>query len=186
MLLLTAVNEILPKLGERPVTSIEAKSPTLSIILPQIDAEIDLVLQTGWWFNTCYGIELFPDSEQGLVVPDDCLSFYPDRSYPDIVARDGKFYDTSKRSYLFTDKVRGTLIQRVGFEQLPESAARFILYSALVTIYATDIGLEQVVQLWRQYAQQAQANMEQEHLRHRHYSVKQNPRYARLRRAMRG
>lgn len=184
--LLTAVNEILPKLGERPVTSIEAKSPTLAVILPQINAEIDLVLAPGWWFNTCYGVDLFPDSEGNLVTPDDMLSFIPNRSGPDIVARGGRFYNTSTRSYFFTEKVTGTLIQTVEFEDLPETAARFILYSALVTIYATDIGLEQVVQLWRQYAQQCQANMEQEHLRHRHYTVKQNPRYRKLRNAMRG
>lgn len=186
MKLLTAVNEILPKLGERPVTSVEAKSPTLAVILPQIDAEIHLVLAPGWWFNTCYNVDLFPDSEGNLVVPDDTISFLPAKGYPDVIARGGRFYNTTTRNYFFTEKIRGTLIQWVDFEDLPETAARFVLYSALVTIYATDIGLEQVVQLWRQYAQQGQTNMEQEHLRHRQYNIKQNPRYRKLRNAMRG
>lgn len=186
MNLLTAVNEILPKLGERPVTSIEAKSPTLAVILPQIDAEIHLVLAPGWWFNTCYNVDLFPDSEGNLPVPEDTISFVPNRGYKDIVARGGRFYDTGTRSYIFTEKVQGTLIQWVNFDDLPETAQRFVLYSALVTIYATDIGMETVVGLWRQYAQQAQANMEQEHLRHRKYTVKQSPRYRKLRAAMRG
>lgn len=184
--LLRAVNEILPKLGERPVTSLEAKSPTLGVILPQIECEIALCLAPGWWFNTAYNVDLFPDSEGGLAVPEDTISFVSNRGERDIVVRGESFYDLTTRSYIFTEKVRGTLIQTMQFSDLPESAARFVLYSAMVTIYATDIGMEQVVQLWSSYAQQAKAQMEQEHLRHRGYSVKQNSRYMRLRRAMRG
>lgn len=184
--LLRAVNEILPKLGERPVTSLEAKSPTLAVILPQIDCEVALILSPGWWFNTAYDVDLFPDSEGNLNVPDDTISFVSNRSYPDVVVRGKRFYSLKDRSYHFTDKIRGTLIQTMGFEDLPENAARFVLYSAMVTIYATDIGLEQVVQLWTQYSQQARAQMEQEHLRQRGYSVKQNSRYRKLRAAMHG
>lgn len=184
--LLRAVNEILPKLGERPVTSLEAKSPTLGVILPQIECEIALCLAPGWWFNTAYNVDLFPDSEGNLMVPEDTVSFFANKSQRDVVVRGERFYDLVTRSYVFTEKVTGTLIQTMEFGDLPENAARFVLYSAMVTIYATDIGMEQVVQLWSQYAQQAKAQMEQEHLRHRGYSVKQSPRYMKLRRAMRG
>lgn len=184
--LLRAVNEILPKLGERPVTSLEAKSPTLGVILPQIDCEVALCLAPGWWFNTAYNVDLFPDSEGNLMVPEDTISFVANRDYQDVVVRGEAFYNLVTRSYHFTDKVQGTLIQTMEFSDLPENAARYVLYSAMVTIYATDIGMESVVQLWSQYAQQARAQMEQEHLRHRGYSVKQSPRYRNLRRAMRG
>lgn len=186
MNLLTAVNEILPKLGERPVTSVDSKSPTLAVILPQIEAETNLVLSTGWWFNKFTGVELYPDSEGNLMVPEDTISFVPNRSFDGLVQRGERFFNGKTRSYHFTEKVTGTLIQYVPFDDLPPNAQRFVLYSALVTIYATDIGLEQVVSLWRQYAQLALAQMEQEHLRHRHYNVKQNSRYVRLRAAMRG
>lgn len=184
--LLRAVNEILPKLGERPVTSLEAKSPTLNVILPQIECETALVLSPGWWFNTAYNVDLFPDSEGNLNVPEDTISFIANKNSRKVVVRGERFYDLTTRSYTFTEKVTGTLIQTVAFSDLPENAARFVLYSAMVTIYATDIGLEQVVSLWSQYAATAKAQMEQEHLRHRGYSVKQSPRYRNLRNAMRG
>lgn len=184
--LLKAVNEILPKLGERPVTSLEAKSPTLAVILPQIESETSLALSTGWWFNTAYNTDLFPDSEGNLMVPEDTISFVSNREYPAVVVRGERFYDLQRRSYFFTSKIRGTLIQNVPFEELPENAARWIMFSAMVTIYATDIGMEQVVQLWSQYAIAAKGLMEQEHLRQRQYSVKQSPRYRKLRNAMRG
>lgn len=184
--LLKAVNEILPKLGEHPVTSLDSRSPTLGVILPQIDSEIALLLQPGWWFNAFRNVELFPNSEGGIDVPDDTLSFIPNKGQPDIVQRGEQFFNGATRSYIFTQTITGTLIQTLTFEELPESAARFVLFSALITIYATDIGLEQVVQLWQSYAQNAQANMEQEHLRHRQFTVKSSRQYQKLRRAMRG
>lgn len=185
MQLLTAVNSILPKLGEHPVTSLESKNPTLGVILPEIDAEIGMLLKPGWWFNT-FRVDLYPNSEQEIDVPLDTLSFIADAQYPMVIQRGEKFYNGDTRSYKFTGKVSGVLRQRMGFEELPESAAEFVLYSSLVTIYATDIGLEQTVDLWRQYAQQAQANMEQEHLRQVKLTIKSSPRYAHRRRAMRG
>lgn len=186
--LLKAVNEILPKLGEHPVTSLDSRSPTLAVILPEIESEIALLLQPGWWFNKFLNVDLYPDSEGSLNVPDDTLSFISNRDYPMIIQRGELFYDAAKRSYIFEvgRPVRGTLIQSLSFEELPESAARFVLFSSLVTIYATDIGLEQVVQLWQSYAQNAQANMEQEHLRQHQYTIKQSRQYQKLRRAMRG
>lgn len=186
MQLLKAVNAILPKLGERPVTSLESRNPTLGVILPQIDMEIDQVLMAGWWFNTYFNVDLFPNSEGQIDVPEDTLSFVTNRESTSAVQRGELFYNPDTRSYVFSGKVTGTLRQRMTFEELPESVAQFVLYSALVTIYTTDIGLEQVVQQWMAYARNAQAAMEQEHLRHRKYTIKQSRRYINLRRAMRG
>jgi len=185
MLLLDAVNRILPKLGEHRVTSLDSKSPTLGVILPEIDAQIDLCLQGGWWFNT-FHVDLFPNSEGGIDVPEDTLSFVADAQYGIVTQRGEQFYNAATRSYIFTDKISGKLIQRMGFEDLPQSAANFVLYTALVSIYLTDIGLEQVVQSWSAQANIAQSAMEQEHLRQRKYTIKQSRRYQNLRRAMRG
>ncbi|APU03182.1 tail protein [Ralstonia phage phiAp1] len=186
MQLLTAVNAILPKLGERPVTSLESRNPTLGVILPQIDMDIGQILMAGWWFNTYFNVDLFPNSEGQIDVPDDTLSFVTNAESTPAVQRGEMFYNPTNRSYKFDGKITGTLRQRLGFEDLPESAAQVVLYSSLVTCYSTDIGLEQIVQQWMQYARAAQAAMEQEHLRQRKYSIKQSRRYQNLRRAMRG
>lgn len=185
MLLLDAVNEILPKLGEHPVTSLDSKSPTLGVILPEIDAQIDQICQNGWWFNT-FEVDMFPNSEGQIDVPEDTLSFISNPDGPVIVQRGELFFRADTRSYTFTDKISGRLIQRVGFEDLPPSVARFAMYSALVIIYLTDIGLEQVVSSWSAQANIAQALMEQEHLRQRQFTIKKSRRYQKLRRAMRG
>lgn len=184
---LKAINAILPKLGEHPVTSIDSRNPTLGVILPQIDLEIDQVLMSGWWFNT-FDVELFPNSEGEIAVPDDTLSFISNPGEPELVQRGDRFYNMATRTYEFPvgRGIHGKLRQRMDFEELPESVAQYVLYSALVTIYITDIGLEQVVQQWASYATQAGAAMEQEHLRHKKYTIKNSRRYRNLRNAMRG
>lgn len=186
MKLLDAVNAILPALGERPVTSLDSRNPTLGVILPQIDRELKQLLQPGWWFNRFDDVDLFPNSEGEIDVPEDTLSFVVNKGFDPVIMRGERFYNSKTRSYQFTQKVTGTLIQTMGFEDLPESAADFCLYSALVTCYITDIGLEQVVQTWSAYATQAQALMEQEHLRQMKFTIKQSRRYRHLRNAMRG
>lgn len=185
MQLLDAVNSILPKLGEHPVTSLDSKSPTLGVILPEIDNQLALCLQTGWWFNA-FHTTLFPNSEGYIDVPEDTLSFVSDNTFPIIIQRGELFFRQDTRSYFFDAPVSGRLIQSMTFEELPTSAARFVMYSALVIIYLTDIGLEQVVQSWGSQANIAQAAMEQEHLRQRNFSIRQSRRYRNLRRAMRG
>lgn len=185
MKLLDAINKILPKLGEHPVTSTEAKTPTLGVIIPQIETEIDDVLMAGWWFNE-FPVDLYPNSEGQIVVPVDTLSFVPDRRSGSVVQRGELFYNGDTRSYTFTGKISGKLIQRLDFEELPESAAAFVFKSALVTCYATDIGLESVVQLWQGQANAASALMDAEHLKHKKYSIKQSPRFINRRRAMGG
>lgn len=185
MLLLTAYNRILPKLGEHPVTSVDSKSPTIGVIKPELEAQVESLCMAGWWFNE-FDVTLYPNSEKQIDVPTKTLSFVPDRESGSVVQRGELFYNGVNRSYKFDTKVSGKIIQLLNFEELPESAAAFALYSATVTCYITDIGLEQVVQVWNQQKAEALALMESEHLKHRKYTIKQSRRFAHRRNAMRG
>lgn len=181
--LLKAVNSILPKLGEHPVTSVEAKSPTLAVVLPQLEETRAALLLSGWWFNE-YPTTLYPDTAGGIAVPDDTLSFVPCEPIP-MIQRGTAFFNGATRSFKFDASVSGTLITDVPFEELPESAAQYVLYSALVIIYATDIGFEDVVRMWSARAADALAQMESEHLKQKKFTIKTSKRYRNLRRAMR-
>lgn len=181
--LLKAVNSILPKLGEHPVTSVEAKSPTLAVVLPQLEETRAALLLTGWWYNE-WETTLYPDQAGGIAVPDGMLSFVPD-CRTRIIQRGPAFYNADNRSFKFDAPVTGKIIMDVPFEELPESAAQYVLYSALVVIYATDIGFENVVQIWSARAADSLATMEAEHLKQRKYTIKSSRRYAKLRNAMR-
>lgn len=181
--LLTAVNRILPKLGEHPVTSLNTKHPTLAILLPQIATKLDDTLISGWWFNT-FNTKLYPDSEGGIALPLDTLSFVPKRDLA--VQRGSRLYNGSTMDYKWAAPVEGSLITRIPFDEMPESAAQHIFYASLVAAYVTDIGLENEVQIWQSEAAQAHNRMTAEHFRNKKYSTQRSPRYARYRAALRG
>lgn len=183
MELLKAVNSILPKLGEHPVTSVEAKSPTLAVVLPQLDETRSTVLLGGWWFNE-YPVTLYPDSQGEIAAPNSLLSFVPHERIR-IVQRGRKFFNASDRSFKFNGPISGIMTQDIPFEELPESVAQYVLYTALVVVYATDIGFEEVVKLWNGMASAAQIAMEAEHIRQMKYTVKSSKRWSNLRRSLR-
>lgn len=180
--LLTAVNRILPVLGERPVTSLDTRNPTLAMLLPKIDTKLEDAIGMGWWFNT-FNLTLYPDGAGGIAVPADTLAFTPDRVQA--VARGLRLFNPVTMSYVFDGPVPGVLITRVPFNELPESAASVVWYSTLVDAYITDIGMESSVNEWRSQVMQAEARMTSEHLRNKRYSTAASPRFQRIRNAMR-
>lgn len=182
MELLTAVNRILPKLGEHPVTSLNTKHPTLAILIPQIETKIEDVLTPGWWFNTS-NVTLYPDSEGGIALPDTILSFIADK-HP-AVARGLKLYNQGYRTFSWSEAVTGVLIEKLPFDELPESVAQVVLYSALVSSYVTDIGMEDDVRMWQAEAQDAERRMNSEHLKNMRYSLKNGRRFQKIERARR-
>ena len=181
MKLLTAVNLMLPRLGEHPVTSLDLKHPTVSIILPEVENELVTTLMEGWWFNA-YTYTATPDTEKFITLGTDTLSFVP--CDVDAALRGLRLFNPSTLDYTWDAPVKGTVIQRVEFDELPESAAQYVWYSALVNSYITDLGMTQDVQAWKVKADQAAVRMLAEHLRNKKYSTARSPRFRRLRAAM--
>lgn len=182
MELLTAVNRILPTLGEHPVTSLNTKHPTLAIILPKIDLKIDDLTIQGYWFNT-FDVALYPDSEGGIAIPVDTLTFVPTKE--PAIQRGRKLYNAASQTYVWTKPVDALITTRIPFAELPESMALFVMYSVMVTSYVTDIGLEQDVQLWQSEMAKAEARVMSEHLRNMKYSTRKTQRFQRIERARR-
>lgn len=186
MLLLEAINRVLPALGESVVTSIDSRNPTVKIIENAIRAQTkDLQLQA-WWFNT-YIVDLFPDTLDEINLPVDTLSFLP--SYDmNAIQRGKKLFNTDTLTFIWPTgiPVHGTLKVLVEFEDLPESAATHVLYEACVKAYVDDIGLEQSVSIWQQKSGQSRVQLEAEHLRNKRYSTRRSRRYQSIRRSMWG
>jgi hypothetical protein len=183
MELLTAVNLILPALGEHPVTRVDMKHPTLAVILPVVQSQIDRCLMRGWWFNE-FPTTLYPDSEGGIAIPSDTLAFIPQEGQPGTV-RNGVLFNTTSLDYIWDKPVPGTIQLRMSFEELPESVATYVFYNALVQTYLVDIGLESVVGEWKQIAKESEFLATNEHLRNMRHTTRKSGRYARLRSAMR-
>lgn len=184
MELLDAVNLVLPKLGERPVTSIAVKHPTLAVLLPILEQTQRNTLMSGWWFNE-FEYTAYPAVNGEIDIGVDALSFIPD--VPDTaVVRGQRLYNPKTLSYVFTDTVKGTVVQNVQFNELPDSAASYVFYSAMVEAYATDLGVTQELGVWQSMAGRAWSSMLSEHLRQRKHSTRRSRHWRNLINAMRG
>lgn len=180
--LLNAVNLMLPKLGEHPVTSLDINHPTLAVILPEVENELIQLLLKGWWFNE-YQTTLYPDNEKHIAIGTEVVSFTPDRV--EAAVRGRALFNPSTLDFTWDAPVMGRIKQKVAFDDLPETAAQFVWNSALINAYVTDLGVTQDVQIWQVRAQAAYTQLLAEHLRNRKYSTTSTIRYQRLRSAMR-
>lgn len=183
MKLLDAVNLIMPKLGERPVTSLAVKHPTLAVLLPIIEQTRKTTLLRGWWFNK-YAYTAYPDSDGRIVLGTDTLSFVP-AEIDTAVVRGNTLFNPVTMTDVFDGPVKGIIIQDVSFDVMPESAAYYVFYSAMVEAFATDIGVTQELSVWQSKAGQGWSDLTMEHLRQVKYSTKQHSSWAKLIRAMR-
>lgn len=181
--LLTAVNRILPKLGEHPVTSLTSRSPTLAIILTMFEDKIKEATMQGWWFNT-YRTTLPIGPEGEIELSPDTLSFVADEYECSIRKR--QLHNSAENTFVWTAPVAGIAIMYVEFDSLPESIASLVYYNVLVEACVTDIGMTEEVRAWQVEIGAAGRRALSEHLKNKKYSTRQSPRYQRIRRAMRG
>lgn len=135
---LGAVNLILRKLGEIPVTNIDEPYPTLAVALPALDEAQVTVLSEGYWFNTFYGTTLQPLTDGRVLVPLDCLKFFPEEARFAFTGTQIRDSETANE-FLF-EPVKGRLIVNMTFEQLPQVARYAIAYMAAADVYRNDIG----------------------------------------------
>lgn len=183
MKLLDAVNLILPKLGEHPVTSLTLKHPTLAIILPEVENELKQLLNRGWWFNQ-FEYTATPDVDGKIALGTETLSFVPSTDYASV--RGVELFNTETMSFIWDHPVKGLLTTYVDFDKLPESAAQVVFCNALINAFVTDIGVSNELQVWQVKAGAAASDLLAEHLRNRRYSTAKTRRFARLRCALRG
>lgn len=168
--LLTCVNNILPYLGEAPVTTIDKKHPTVSIILGAIEQAKKSLLIQGWWFNT-RRIKLYPSSEGDMPSPTNALFLDGVDSSKRIEMRGRRIYDLTEGTYKFSKPIEVNLIEDLDFEELPYSAALWIQYRACAQAYTKDFGLEDILREISTRENEAFIILQSEHLRKMRYST---------------
>lgn len=185
MILLEAINRILPTLGESVVTSIDSRNPTVKIIQNAIHAQTKDMQLREWWFNS-FDVDLYPDTNGEIQLPANLLAWIPYDNGG--IQRGNRLLNPDTLNFVWPigKPVRGQIRVLVDFEDLPESAATYVLYEACVKAYVDDIGLEQTVSIWQQKSAQARIMLEAEHLRNRKYTTLKSRRYRRIRNALRG
>lgn len=167
-----AVNMILPKLGERPVTSITVPHPTVAIILPILSRVKKETNMMGFWYNS-YDWEFTPGLAGKISVGTDVLrlTIYDNE---DIITKRGQYlYNLSKQTDVFEEPVKAWVISDLDLEDMPETASHYTALQTLVETSATDIGVNDDLEAWRMMAASAFRELSAEHTRQRHFNTKQ-------------
>lgn len=141
MKLLDAVNTVLPYLGEANVTSTTARNTTVQSILQQMDTAKQLLLSTGWWFNTV-AVTLYPGSDKRIKAPVNVLNWECSDTSMLSEIRGEYLYNLSVGSYEFDTGQYGVIKRNLDFEELPEYAALAVTYSACLAVYSADLGVD--------------------------------------------
>ena len=133
---LSAVNSILGSIGQSPITTLNYENPEISFIY-NILTEVNKDVQNeGWHFNTEQHIEVSPDADGYITLPNNALRYdihdgYQDRS-KDVVTRNGRLYDLVDHTDVFTDSLYLDIVTLYKFEDLPNPFQRYITYRAAV------------------------------------------------------
>ena len=131
---LEAINTLLATIGESPVNSLNSglveasqAEQTLNNVSRDFQAQ-------GWAFNTEITFDLSPDASNMLTLPANCL--YVDTihtrmsSDTDLVQRGNKMYDRIKNTYAIGTTVSVDMVVLLDFEEMPETARRFVAIKA--------------------------------------------------------
>lgn len=168
---LDAVNIVLRRLGETPVTSVDETYPTLAQILPALDEARRTILGEGWWFNTYDSFTASANISGEVILPDDTLRFYPDDvekfTWSGTYVR---LADTGSK--IVGEDVPGRVVLDIPFEQLPEVIRYLITYRCAYDTYVSDFGPDNTAQVIAAEMQQYYGEASATHTRQRKLSLR--------------
>lgn len=167
---LDAVNIILPYLGEHTVSTLNSRSPTVSLIQAALKNSANTLLAEGFWFNK-QTRKLYPDSSGIIYTPDSMLALYPTGNIL-FEPRGNKLWDITNSTWYFESEVEAVIIDNLIFEELPLYAQETCCYMAAIELYTKDFGVDSTVQLLQQKYQQAALLLRQENLRKQKYVMR--------------
>lgn len=176
--LLKAINYALPYMGEAQVTSVDARNPTVALIVSAIEDHQMALLAEGMWFNTAKRY-LYPDSEKQIFTPANTLSIYSLENRI-LENRNGKLYDMDKGTFNFDARVYVDIKEYLAFEDLPLYARYVLMLQAAIQVYVQDYGPENTIQVLYKELAKYQNLLRQEHLRKQAYSTVRTNRAARF------
>lgn len=135
---LDAVNLILRKAGGMPVESLDTNGASDQAEAERCLDEEELRIQSEWWhYNTVKNVELTPDSNGYVFMPDGALTIDSDSSdvWRDITQRGGRLYDLDNNTYAFTETLLVTYRLRFDFDCIPLPIRTYIAWQAAHTFY---------------------------------------------------
>lgn len=166
---LEAVNSMLAAVGEAPITNLQDDLAEAEIAIETLDRTSREMQSRGWSFNTERNRAMAPTTSNEVLLPINTLrvdAVQQENGYTDYTRRytnrGGKLYDTQDRSFTFTSTVYLDLVVGLDFDELTESARRFITADATQRYMLIILGADADLQQMQMQAQRALVQVEHE------------------------
>lgn len=131
---LEAVNTMLIGIKEAPVSSLDTASTDDVVIARQMLRELSREVQSdGWDFNSETEYPLTRNGDGTITVPANVLSLDISQSMAtryDITVRGRKVYDKTNHTFTFLDDLKVDVTWLLDYEDIPETARRYIALAA--------------------------------------------------------
>jgi len=130
---LEAVNECLENIGQSPVSTIAGDLGVDTQIALNFVRKVNRELQfLSWYANTEKNFPLTPNGVGNILLPSNTLSVDTTAEDADVdaIQRGQTLYDRDNHTYVFTKSIKVELTLGLTFEELPETARRYIALRA--------------------------------------------------------
>lgn len=144
---LEAVNVMLSRIGESPVNTLTSGLEDAELAETILNNSSREVQSKGWVFNTDIDYSLTPDATTKYInLPSNTLKVDTRdtirQSSTDVVERGRRLYDRATHTYEFSDPVKVDIVTQLEFEDLPETARRYIMLKAARIFQDSVLGSE--------------------------------------------
>ena len=145
---LDAVNQMLVSIGEAPVNVLGSGLQEAEIAQTTLTNISRDVQSQGWYFNTEIRYTLPRNSDNEIVLPNNCVKVDRTQVYrdydTDVVERNRKLYDRVTNSYTFDKDLVVNMVILLDFNELPEVARRYITLKAARVFQDQTVGAQEL------------------------------------------
>ncbi|MDX5515096.1 hypothetical protein [Stenotrophomonas sp. RG-453] len=162
---LEAVNEMLGAIGETPISDLEALGNVdASIAFDTLRAVSREVQTKGWWFNEQESFTFTLSADGRVLPPQSILKLTPARGGTPLVVRGTRLVNPRTGEDTFTAAPTASyVVWHLAFEELPESARRYIAIRAARIFQTKQLGSDQLYVFNEDHEREAFAIFGEEH-----------------------
>ena len=161
---LEAVNSMLGHIGEAPVNTISnatALPISASVAVSVLDETSREVQLQGWHFNTEVDVELTPDGDGNITIPDNAVGVDTVDTTLDVTQRGLRLYNRKERTYAFNSSIKVHVTYLFDWDDLNEHARRYITLRAARVFQGRMVGSRELEALLARDEYMARAALEE-------------------------
>lgn len=170
---LRAVNICLENIGESPVSTLVGAAGDAFVSTAQdiLDESARDVCEEVWRFNTDVEYNMVPDGSGYITIADNMLQVDGTYKTDDFVPRQGKLYDRTNQTFVFTDTVKCNVVWELSYDELPQHVRKYVAIRAARLFNRRQIGDVSGERLTEQDETRARATAKAADVRQRDTSI---------------